>query len=49
MNACLLIIVGVIYLFVAGNYYYEGQTGMSIAFVAYAFANLGLYIAGSNL
>jgi hypothetical protein len=47
MNEILLGIVSVIYLFVAINYFRAGNIGLGICFVAYAAANVGIYIAGS--
>ena len=46
MNACLLIIVGLIYIGISISYLVDGKTGMSITFMAYAVANYGLYLAG---
>lgn len=46
MTGILLIIVGAIYLLVALQYYLSNETGLCIAFIAYAVANLGIYMAG---
>ena len=46
MTDLLLGIVAVIYLGVAFTYFREGNTGMGIAFAAYAVSNVGFYIAG---
>lgn len=44
MSAALLTLVTVIYLGVAISYARDGRTGMAIAFVAYAAANVGFII-----
>ncbi len=46
MNGLLLALVGVIYFIVAVGYCKDGNTGMAIAFLCYALANYGLYLAG---
>jgi hypothetical protein len=41
VSTSLLIIVALIYWAVAIGYYMDGRPGMSLAFIAYAFANIG--------
>lgn len=41
MNAGLLLFVGTIYFIVAVGYWAEGRQGLSLAFIAYAVANIG--------
>lgn len=48
MNVYLLALVGIIYAYVAFNYYGNGRTGMALAFTAYALANLGFMIDSLN-
>lgn len=45
MSAPLLAVVGLIYLAVAVDYYLAGNRGMTIVFVGYALANVGLIMA----
>ncbi len=49
MNSILLSIVGLIYIILAINYFITGHIGLGITFVAYAVANAGLYLAGTNV
>lgn len=44
MNAGLLLVVALIYLYVAVEYVRERRYGMALAFVAYALANLGFML-----
>jgi hypothetical protein len=44
MGAWLIALVGFIYLATAISLYVEGKTGLAIAFLGYAFANIGLYL-----
>lgn len=46
INSILLGIVGILYIGCAIAYLVEGKTGLSIAFMAYAIANYGLWLAG---
>lgn len=41
MDTGLLLFVGVVYLWVAVGYVRAGRWGMTVAFIAYALANLG--------
>lgn len=45
MGAALIAFVGVIYLGTAVALWFEGKVGLSLAFLGYAFANIGLYMA----
>lgn len=45
MSPILIAITGVIYLWVAGDLAWHGNAGLAIAYLGYAFANVGLYIA----
>jgi hypothetical protein len=45
VSSWLLGITGVIYLWVALDYYLQGKFGMGLAFLAYATANLGFILA----
>lgn len=48
MSPILIAITGVIYLWVAGDLAWHGKTGLAIAYVGYAFANAGLYLAAKG-
>lgn len=41
MSTGLMVVVTVIYLFVAASLFFEGRSGMCLAFVGYALANVG--------
>ncbi len=45
MSPLLIAVTGVIYLVVAADLVYHGKTGLGIAYLGYAFANVGLYLA----
>lgn len=45
MSANLIALTGVIYAYVAFDLWLSGKTGLSLAYVGYAFANVGLWIA----
>ncbi len=45
MSSNMIALVGLIYLFIAGTLVYEKKWGLAIAFLGYAFSNVGLYIA----
>lgn len=47
MSAWLMNTVAIVYLIVGIEQWYKGNVGMSIAFVSYAFANVGLSMAAS--
>jgi hypothetical protein len=44
MSSWLIILTGAIYLYVAAEQGWRGNTGMAIAYSGYAFSNLGLYL-----
>lgn len=44
MSGTLIAITGVIYAFVAGDQMVRGNTGMGIAYLGYAFSNIGLWM-----
>ena len=44
MSGTLIIITGVIYAFVAFEQWMVGNDGMCIAYLGYAFANVGLFM-----
>lgn len=44
MSGPLIILVGIIYAYVAVDQYMNGNTGMSIAYAGYAFSNIGLWM-----
>ena len=46
MNIYLLVIVSIIYCFVAIDYFIDNRVAMGIVFVAYSIANLALYYSG---
>jgi len=41
----LIAVTGVIYIVIAADLVYHGKTGLAIAYMGYAFANFGLYLA----
>lgn len=45
MSANMIALVGLIYLVVAASLFYEKKWGLAIAFLGYAFSNVGLYLA----
>jgi hypothetical protein len=45
MAGWLILVVGVVYAVIAADLFLKGQVGLAIAFVGYAFANVGLYYA----
>ena len=48
MSAWLIALTGAIYLYVALEQGYKGNIGMLIAYIGYAFANVGLYMLASK-
>jgi hypothetical protein len=42
MNAWLIAMIGIVYLFVAVQFFIKGQIGMGISFIGYALGNVGL-------
>lgn len=45
MSQSLILFVGFIYLIIGGKLILEGKVGLGIAFLGYAFSNVGLYMA----
>lgn len=45
MSSTTILIVGVIYLYIGADKLYRGDTGLGIAFLGYAFSNVGLFMA----
>lgn len=45
MSPILIAITGAIYLWVAADLAWHGKAGLAIAYLGYAFANVGLYMA----
>ena len=45
MSPFLIAVTGVIYIVIAADLVYHGKTGLAIAYMGYAFANFGLYLA----
>lgn len=48
MSGNLILFTGLIYLYVALEQGYRGNYGMLIAYLGYAFANIGLYMLASK-
>jgi hypothetical protein len=48
MAGWLIILTGGIYAYVAADLAWHGRTGLAIAYVGYAFANVGLYLAATR-
>jgi hypothetical protein len=44
MSSPLIALTGVIYLYVAVEQFWHGNPGMGIAYLGYAFANVGLFV-----
>lgn len=47
MGKQLIVITGVIYLVIAVEQWFKGNVGMGMAYLGYAFANVGLYLVAS--
>ena len=45
MQPWLILAVGVVYLYIAIDLICAGKTGLSVAFLGYAFSNVGLWLA----
>lgn len=45
MSSGLIVFTGVIYAYVAFDQYTKGNTGLAIAYIGYAFSNMGLAYA----
>lgn len=48
MSGWLILLTGCIYLWVSGEQLYRGNVGMFIAYLGYAFSNIGLYLLASK-
>ena len=48
MAAWLIALTGVIYAYVAADLAWQGKPGLAIAYLGYAFSNIGLYIAAKS-
>jgi len=48
MSAWLIAFTGAIYLYVALEQGYKGNTGMLITYIGYSFANVGLYMLANK-
>ena len=48
MSGNLILITGLVYLYVALEQGYKGNIGMLIAYLGYAFANIGLYMLATK-
>jgi len=44
MSNYLIILVGIIYTYIGIDFFLKNQIGLGITFLAYALANLGLYL-----
>jgi hypothetical protein len=44
MSGWLIALTGLIYAYVAAEQFWRGNTGMGIAYMGYAFSNVGLYL-----
>lgn len=45
MSAPLIIIVGLVYAYIAADQYFRGNVAMSIVYAGYAFSNIGLFLS----
>jgi hypothetical protein len=48
MSAWLIAFTGCVYLYVSLEQLYRGNVGMFIAYLGYAFSNIGLYLLASK-
>jgi hypothetical protein len=48
MSAWLIAFTGIIYFYVSVEQLYKGNMGMFIAYLGYAFSNIGLYLLASK-
>jgi len=48
MTTNLIILVGLIYVYIGVNFLAQNKIGMGITFLAYALANLGLYVEATS-
>jgi TM2 domain-containing membrane protein YozV len=45
MSSNIILIIGCVYLYVGLDKLYRGDSGLGIAFLGYAFSNVGLFMA----
>lgn len=45
MSSATILVVGCVYLYIGADKLYRGDTGLGIAFLGYAFSNVGLFMA----
>lgn len=45
MSGWLIALTGLIYAYVSAEQFWRGNTGMGIAYLGYAFSNVGMYLA----
>ena len=48
MAPWLIALTGIIYVYVAGDLMYHGRYALGVAYLGYAFANIGLYWAAKT-
>lgn len=48
MSPILIAITGIIYLWVAADLAWHQKSGLAVAYLGYAFANVGLYMAAKQ-
>jgi hypothetical protein len=46
--AWLIALTGLIYAYVAADLAWHGKAGLAVAYLGYAFANIGLYLAAKS-
>lgn len=45
MSSITILIIGAVYLYIGADKIYCGDTGLGLAFLGYAFSNVGLFLA----
>jgi hypothetical protein len=48
MAGWLIALTGIVYAYVAADLAWHGKSGLAIAYLGYAFANIGLYLAATR-
>lgn len=48
MSGFLIALTGLIYAYVSADLLWSGKTGLGIAYLGYAFANIGLFLAATR-
>lgn len=48
MSSWLIIFTGVIYVYIAAEQGFKGNTGMAMAYAGYAFSNVGMFLLSSR-